>query len=218
MRRSVYRRYRVLKKNPWIIGLSLAAFALAPSLQAASAAQASPAVSEKADSAKASDGATDKAAADTDKAASTADAASDTPAATAHHKSPALAGGLAFFPGVAVHGAGHMYAGSWMKGLGLLAIEAASAAVIVKSASGLGDAANVFSGGKSVPTDISGVEINVGTMVVSSMGFLWSWFDDMAGAPIAAGEYNKIQDQKSTAQLELVPGNHGAQLALSTNF
>jgi len=201
----------VLKKNPWIIGMSLAALALAPALQAASAAKAAPAASEKAGSDKA-------AAADTTKADATADAASDTPAATANHKSPALAGGLAFFPGVVVHGAGHMYAGSWMKGLGLFAIEAASAAVLVKSVGGLGDAANVFSGGKSVPTDISGVEINVGTALVSSMGLLWTWFDDMAGAPIAASEYNKIQDQRSTAQLELVPGSHGAELALSTNF
>jgi hypothetical protein len=202
----------VLKKKLWIIGLSLTALLLSPALQAAAAdvkteeAKSSPASKDSASPAASTAKTDDKA---DDKAAS---------APTAGHKSAAIAGGLAFFPGVAVHGAGHMYAGSWMKGLGLLAIETASVAVAVNSVGGISGAANVYSGGKSVPTDISAIEINAGAIVVSSMAFLWTWFDDMAGAPIAVSEYNKIQDQKTTAQLQLTPKGDGAVLALSTNF
>jgi hypothetical protein len=51
------------------------------------------------------------------------------------------------------------------------------------------------------------------------MGFLWSWFDDMAGAPTAATEYNKLQDENANqAHLRLQPRVDGVELALSTNF
>jgi TM2 domain-containing membrane protein YozV len=211
----------VSKKNPWIFSLSLAALALAPALRAAdSAAEKSlakaPAKAEAAKPEPAESAKSD---------AVKAEKADEKPAAkegeskvSASHKSKALAGGLAFFPGIAVHGAGHMYAGSWMKGFGLLAIEGAAIGGLAQSVGGLTDATKVFSGGKSVPTDVSGVYTNVGLAVVSSMALMWTWFDDMAGAPVAVSEYNKIQDQNATAQFRVNPRGDGAELALSTNF
>jgi hypothetical protein len=209
----------VLKKNPWIVVLSLAALVLSPALQAATAsAAAAPAAApaKATTTAPVQSAGSDK----TDKA----DAGDDDTASTVGHKSPAIAGGLAFFPGVVIHGAGHMYAGSWMKGLGLLAVEGVSAAVVANSISvGADDIKSITSsasGGSGVklPTDLSGGYTQVGIIVVGTMAFLWTWLDDMAGAPIAANEYNRIADQKSQTTLHLVPRSNGAQVALSTNF
>jgi TM2 domain-containing membrane protein YozV len=229
----------VSKKNPWVLSFSLAAFVLAPALHSADSAEAkAPVKAEKAadsaavESAKSSsdkpsteavkDAIKKEEPAKTDDNVAKADektgAKEDKGKASNGHKSKAIAGGLAFFPGVAIHGAGHMYAGSWMKGLGLLAIEGAAIGGLTQSVGGLTDATKVFNGGKSVPTDVSAVYTTVGLALVSSMALIWSWFDDMAGAPVAVVEYNKIQDQNATAQFRVNPRGDGAELALSTNF
>jgi hypothetical protein len=140
---------------------------------------------------------------------------------SAGHRSPGVAGGLAFFPGIAVHGAGHMYAGSWIKGLGLLAIEGAAVGIAVANYNGAAsefEAMSKGSGGGKFPTSADGAYTKIGIITVSTMAFLWTWFDDMAGASIAAGEFNKIADEKSQAQLRVEPRFDGAALALSTEF
>ena len=213
----------MLKKNPWILGLSLAAFTAAPALQAADAkAAAAPAKTDKAAAtvpAKTDPAKTDKKP-DADKTAKKND--DSKAASSANHKSPALAGTLAFIPGIAIHGAGHMYAGSWMKGLGLLAIEGLTVGVIAQNiSSGTSDIQALSDGTKNnqIPTDVSGAYAKAGIIIVCGMGFLWSWFDDMAGAPIAAGEYNKLQDENANqAHLRLQPRVDGVELALSKNF
>ena len=80
------------------------------------------------------------------------------------------------------------------------------------------DADAISKTNNGVPTDLSVPYTKIGILTVSTMAFLWSWWDDMAGAPIAVGEYNKIQDQGATASLQLAPRGDGAQLALSTQF
>jgi TM2 domain-containing membrane protein YozV len=217
MRRSVYRRYRVLKKNPWILSLSLAAFLTAPALQAADTTAAAAPAKTAATTAAATPAKTDAKAAP-DKAAASKDASPS----TVGHKSPALAGTLAFIPGIVVHGAGHMYAGSWMKGLGLLAIEGLTVGVIANNVStGTSDIQALSNSTKNnqIPTDVSSAYSKAGIIIVCGMGFLWSWFDDMAGAPIAATEYNKLLDQENNqAHLRLQPRVDGVELALSKNF
>jgi hypothetical protein len=133
-------------------------------------------------------------------------------------KSPGVAGGLAFFPGMAVHGTGHMYAGSWMKGLGLLAVEGVSAYFIADTVvNGRADIEKISQANKGIPVDVSAGYTKIGILTVSTMAFLWSWFDDMAGAPIAVAEYNKLQDE-AVAQIRVSPREDGAAVALSTDF
>ncbi|HXB96399.1 MAG TPA: hypothetical protein VNZ54_00010 [bacterium] len=153
-------------------------------------------------------------------ATGTAKTVSRTAASDANHKSEALAEVLAWVPGIAIHGAGHMYAGSWMHGLGLFALEGACAyegAQVINR--GNFTKFNV-SGGK-IPTDLSGAETDVGISLVCAMGVLWTWLDDVSGATVAVDDYNKLQDQAAAgphAQLRLLPTRDGAMLALSTQF
>lgn len=143
-------------------------------------------------------------------------------AKTGHHKSPALASLLAVVPGVAVHGAGHMYAGSWMKGLGLLAIEGAAVGIGVATVNhGIDDINKLSDGSKNgaIPTNVGTAYQTLGVAMVCSMAFLWTWFDDMAGSAIAAKEYNRLADEEANqARLQLLPNGDGAALALVSNF
>jgi hypothetical protein len=138
------------------------------------------------------------------------------------HKSPGIAGGLAFFPGIVVHGAGHMYAGSWMKGLGLLAVEGIAAGVgAVTVSNGWNDIQKLMDGTKNgaVPTNVGTAYQTLGVGMVCAMAFLWTWFDDMAGAPIAAHEYNRLADEAAgQAKLQFTPSGDGAVLALVKRF
>jgi uncharacterized membrane protein YdbT with pleckstrin-like domain len=137
-------------------------------------------------------------------------------------KSPAIAGGLAFFPGVVVHGSGHMYAGSWMKGLGLLAIEGAALGIgITTVTQNYAEIEKVINSAQNngIPTDVGAAWSALGVGLVCSMAFLWTWFDDMAGAPIAANEYNRLaEEREGQAQLKLMPTGDGAVLALVRRF
>lgn len=171
-----------------------------------------------------------KAAAEAAKEAPTADTAAATPAAqsssatqaSAGHKSPALAGTLGFVPGIALHGVGHMYAGSWIKGLGLLAIEGAAIGVGYSTVNNsVNDIQKIVDGTKNgaVPTDVGTAYQAIGVGLVCSMAFLWTWFDDMAGAPIAAKEYNRLADERADqAKIQIAPTGDGAMLALVKHF
>ena len=200
----------------------IAALVLAPALNAAAAkAEAKPeAKPEPKVEPKSAAKADEKAADAKENEAEAKDKGADEKSKTeVHHKSPALAGFLGFVPGVAVHGAGHMYAGSWMKGFGLLAVEAASIGIIAANVSTIqADVDSISKTNNGVPTDLSVPYTKLGIITVSSMAFLWSWWDDMAGAPIAVSEYNKIQDQDASASLQLAPRGDGVQVALSTPF
>ncbi len=137
-------------------------------------------------------------------------------------KSPGIAGGLAFFPGIVVHGAGHMYAGSWVKGLGLLAIEGVAIGVGYATISnGINDIQKLADGTKNgaIPTNVGSAYQTAGIGLVCTMAFLWTWFDDMAGAPIAANEYNRLaEEREGQAQLQFTPMGDGAALALVQKF
>jgi hypothetical protein len=129
---------------------------------------------------------------------------------------------MAIIPGAVVHGAGHMYAGSWLHGLGLLALEGGCVyeGFQVLDRNNFASIANQTKGGQ-IPTNLSGASTDTGIALVCGLGFLWSWFDDMAGSTVAVGEYNKLQDQAAAgqhAQLRLMPAPGGAMLALSTRF
>ena len=148
-------------------------------------------------------------------------AVSGTAQSTADHKSPALATLLAVVPGIAVHGAGHMYAGSWMKGLGLFAVEGACVAVGYDTVRRAMDSAKAQSDSGGIPTDLSPFYTDAGVTFVMGMGFLWTWCDDIAGAGIAVDEYNKKQDEAAAlnaVHLQLLPAPGGAMLALSSRF
>jgi hypothetical protein len=180
----------------------------------ASAKDAAPAKDAKADAGKDAQAGKD----------ATADAGKTAEAdkASVHHKSPGLAGGLAFFPGLVVHGTGHMYAGSWMKGLGLFAVEGAAAGIAAAAiSSGYNDVQKIIDGSKNgqIPANVGTAYKTVGISVVSTMAFLWTWFDDMAGAPIAANEYNRLADEAAgQAHLQFAPNGDGAQVALVKHF
>jgi hypothetical protein len=140
-----------------------------------------------------------------------------------NRKSPVKAGGLAIFPGVLVHGSGHMYAGSWMKGLGLATVEAASIIIGVGQYTANVDEVNKIIKGmekNQIPTDLSNAYTAVGVMAVCSMAFLWSWFDDMTGAPVAAIRYNEKAALEERAELRLLPTSDqaGAMVALTRRF
>lgn len=141
-------------------------------------------------------------------------------AAKSGRKSPGLAGGLAFFPGFVVHGTGHMYAGSWMKGLGLLAIEGAAIGIGVSTVNaGISDIEKTFGNSQGAPTNVGTAYQTIGVALVCSMAFLWTWFDDMAGAPIAANEYNRLaEERENQAKFQISPMGDGAALALVRKF
>ena len=144
-----------------------------------------------------------------------------TATASSDHKSAALASLLAVVPGIVVHGSGHLYAGAWMKGLGLFAIEGACVAVGYDSVRRGVDSYNAMNNAGGIPTDLSPMLTDAGVAFVTGMGFLWTWWDDMAGAGIAADQYNRLQDQAaqvSELQMHLVPARGGALLALSSRF
>ncbi len=138
-------------------------------------------------------------------------------------KSPLIAGSLAFFPGVVVHGTGHFYAGSYLGGLGLLALEGMSAYLIYENTTGLAGDINTFTQstqGGSIPTNFSDFYTRFGIVTVASFAFLYSWFDDMSGAPTAAKLYNRrLEAQQSSAQLGLAPlQTGGAMVSMKVNF
>jgi hypothetical protein len=140
----------------------------------------------------------------------------------ASHKSVAVAEILAFVPGIAVHGAGHMYAGSWMKGTGLLAIEGVSVWLGVRYGTELADDIGTVtkSSSGSVPSDFGPVYSRLGILLVATSAFLYTWFDDMAGASTAVGVYNKKADEAKSGMtgFRLAPNGDGLVVAYQRQF
>jgi len=109
----------------------------------------------------------------------------DSVAARAPHspklKSPTTATILAIFPGVAVHGLGHFYAGADSSAWGMLAVEGISLAIV-----GLGFL---------IPFG----ELAYIPAFCASLLFLVSWWADMMLAPEAVKEHNKrVLEQQKT--------------------
>jgi len=125
---------------------------------------------------------------------------------------------LAWLPGVAIHGAGHLYAGSYFKGASLLALEGASIWLGASYGSQIGDDINRLSkannnNGNSIPTDIAPLTARVGIFSVAAACFIYTWLDDLGGAGIAAQKYN--QDQKLAAsRVALMPTRDGQGMLL----
>jgi len=192
-----------------------------PAATPAATAAATPAATAVATSAAASS----KAKAESKPVSGTADAPAQ-PAAkpSVSHRSAAVATTLAWIPGVAIHGAGHIYAGSYMKGIGLFLLEGASVWLVYQGYNeyqrgAYPDLRNNSGLNNNTPATNMGTEdTEVGVGLVALTGFIFTWVDDVAGAGIAADEYNKIQDQNSTVSLHLLPRSDGAVLALSSNF
>jgi hypothetical protein len=139
----------------------------------------------------------------------------------AGHKSTGIAVALATLPGFAVHGLGHMYAGSWTKGLGLFVVGTAGGAIAYSQAmAGYDDVSKLGKDNNGeVPTDLSGAYSRIGPILVGTMAFLWTYFDDISGSAIAVGKYNERVDQAGgRTGLMLQPRGDGAQLALTKRF
>ena len=138
------------------------------------------------------------------------------------HKSNGIAMTLAFIPGIAVHGAGHMYAGSWMKGTGLLAIEGVSVWLGVRYGSELADDLGTVTKttGGTVPNDFGPVYSRLGILLVATSAFLYTWFDDMAGASTAVDVYNKKADAAKSGMtgFRLAPNGDGLVVAYQRQF
>lgn len=139
------------------------------------------------------------------------------------HKSSALAHTLAIFPGIAIHGAGNMYAGSWMKGLGLFVVGTGGAYLAYDQANaGYNEIQSTFTnlhnnGNSGISLDYSGVFGRIGLILVGTAAFIWTGWDDIAGCGIAVDEYNKRADD-AAAHVELLPTNGGAVLAYTNRF
>jgi TM2 domain-containing membrane protein YozV len=137
-------------------------------------------------------------------------------------RNPLVATVLAVFPGIAIHGAGHMYAGSWMKGVALFALEGASVYLLYDGYRQYerGDFDNITkNNGTGIPSNL-GVEYQeAGIALVSLTGWGATWVDDVIGAHFAAKQFNEVHEQDATTvSLRLQPRPDGAVLALSSTF
>jgi hypothetical protein len=149
------------------------------------------------------------------------------------HRSPALAHFLAFFPGIAIHGTGHLYAGSYFKGLGLLALEGASAYVVYNesylaiaqaNADGFGpNNSKTNNSSVTFPSNLNPYVAHAGVAMVGTLTFLFSWFDDMSGAGVAAEKFNEraqLEAEAAKAEVSLGPTliKDGPGVALLARF
>lgn len=148
-----------------------------------------------------------------------------TPDPSIPHRSPVLAGSLAFFPGVALHGVGHMYAGNWFKGLGLLALEGGATYLayqhITVGMTEINDATGSVNSGSTIPTNFNPPLTHVGVLLVCTATWIFTWWDDMAGAPKAARSFNdRAAAEYSSQRISLVPSIHNdeTRLSLVTSF
>ncbi|HTB23616.1 MAG TPA: hypothetical protein VK914_13045 [bacterium] len=145
------------------------------------------------------------------------------------HRSPVVATLLAWIPGVVVHGSGHMYAHSWMKGLGLFALEGASVYLMYEDYRWYEEPShgpfqpyfsnNNNNNNNSLPSNLGFAYQQAGIALVALPAFIFTWVDDICGASIAAHQFNQLQDQQAqTISMHLEPRPGGAVLALSSNF
>lgn len=141
-------------------------------------------------------------------------------------KNPVVAGGLAVFPGVLVHGSGHFYAGYHLKGLGLLALEGVSGWLIYRNGNDVYNDVKTLMDSKDdthhfFPTDVSELTTRVGIVSVATFLWFFTWLDDISGAPIATIKWNEKHEMEAReAALRLLPTQdmQGMMLSLKTNF
>lgn len=127
---------------------------------------------------------------------------------------PGMAATLALVPGIAVHGAGHFYAGRPLAGAALVAVELGSlylaylGSTQISSAvnSGVGDADSANFG------DSEEFSRGLGLVVTGTALFLGSWLFDLSGAPTAAAE--TAAARKEAAGTALRPEVRPDQVAL----
>jgi hypothetical protein len=158
-----------------------------------------------------------------DAGANTQSSSASTASTQSEHKSAALARTLAIIPGIALHGVGHMYAGAWEEGLGLFIVGTAGGYMAYDQANGgwsdIQNVINSFSQKKGqVPEDFSDGYSRLGLVLVGAVAFIWSGWDDLAGAGTAVDEYNQKIDNAAQAHVELLPANGGAMMAYTKRF
>jgi len=161
------------------------------------------------------------AAADTSAAAPTTDEQVHAPAAN-QGPSPGTASGLAFFPGVLAHGTGHFYAGRPVTGALLVVAEALGVYLAYTGAMDIRRGLEAFD--PDDPTfegDTGTLSQGIGLAAGGAMIFLTSWFFDLSGAPIAAGEEAAKRQAAATAgrtqvRPALTPG--GVAVVLERTF
>ena len=155
-------------------------------------------------------------------AAAAAKGATETAQAQTPYRNPQVATILAVIPGIAIHGAGHMYAGSWMKGVALFVLEGASVYLLYDAYDQYkrGDFDNITkNNGSGIPANL-GIEYQeAGIALVAFTGWGATWVDDVIGAHFAATQFNEVHKQDATTvSLRLQPRPDGAVLALSSTF
>jgi len=138
------------------------------------------------------------------------------------HRYPALAETLAWLPGIALHGSGHIYAGSYFKGFSLLALEGASIWLGYSNSMTLADdvksLSNSGSNGK-IPSNLAPITSRVGIVSVALFGFIDTWLDDVGGAGIAADKFNQRQAlEASRVALAPTPDGQCVLLGYSARF
>jgi hypothetical protein len=137
------------------------------------------------------------------------------------HRYPALADTLAWLPGIALHGSGHIYAGSYFKGFSLLALEGASIWLGYSNSMTLADDVKSLSnsGNGKIPSNLAPITSRVGIVSVALFGFIDTWLDDLGGAGTAADKFNQRQAlEASRVALAPTPDGQGVLLGYSARF
>ena len=122
---------------------------------------------------------------------------------------------MSILPGIVFHGAGNMYAGNWTTGLGLFIVGTAGAAAAVyevgQDRTALQNDFSNSGSGVSIPDDLSPLVGNLGIILVGTVAFFWTGWDDLAGCGMAVDRYNKqLDEDKGT--VSMLPANGGGAL------
>ncbi len=108
---------------------------------------------------------------------------------TRFYKDPSKALLLSLFPGVLIHGYGHLYAKDRLAGTALIAGEVISLAAIGLGAAAREDAEH-FTGGIFGGNEATVMRTGRRMIIYGAMGFGVTWFVDLLHSPTAAKEYN----------------------------
>jgi hypothetical protein len=141
-----------------------------------------------------------------------------------NEKSPGVAISLALVPGVALHGAGFLYAGRPWTASALLLAEAGGLYLAYRGGEDMysavdGDDFNKFTNYRG---DTGQLSHGMGLALGGVMIFLSSWFFDLAGSPLAVEQANAANKPglATTAAPEITPRltAHGFEVALEKHF
>jgi hypothetical protein len=111
--------------------------------------------------------------------------------------SPGVAVSLAILPGIAIHGAGHFYAGRPLQAAALLLVEAGAGYMAYRGASEVYAVSQNFDLAQNAG-ESGQLSYGVGLAAGGLFLFLTSWLYDVTGAPMAAAE-TAAPAQKATA-------------------